>query len=310
MKLCVILNSSAGSLLDMPVTDAIAEVEHGFRDAGHDVVCVASPGTDVPDAIRRALDRPGVDTIVVGGGDGTIVTAAHLLQGTGCTLGVLPLGTMNLLARDLGLPLDLPGAVQALAHGRPERIDMAEVNGHPFLNNSVIGWYPRMVAEREHQRGAHHIRKWPAMALAAVKTLVDNRRLSVEVDLGHGPQRIQTPILAVANNVYDGGFGPILRRSTLTAGKLGVYIAHYRSRFGLLALATGFAVGRWQELPGIDTHEVHSVTVHTRRRRRIKVANDGEVLELETPLRYRILPEALTVLRPASEEPASLRQTA
>lgn len=302
MKLAVVLNSSAGTLLGTPIVDAVATVERGFIEAGNEVTCAATPGEDVAEAIRKAV-HGDAEVVVVGGGDGTIATAAQLLTGTGKALGILPLGTMNLLAKDLRIPADLSEAVQALAHGHIRAIDAGEVNGRPFLNNSVIGLYPRMVEEREHQRRAHGIRKWPAMGLAAVKALSDFSRLEVAVDLGDGPQRLKTPVLAVANNVYDQGFGQFIKRHSLNEGVLGVYVAKHRRAARFLRLAAKLVLGGWQQDPQLDVYRATKLTVYANRPV-LRVANDGEVHSMATPLHYRILPGALRVLVPAEDEPA------
>jgi len=302
MRLSVVLNSMAGALLGRPVTDFIAAVEHAFEAAGHRVVCTAAPGRDVEEAIRRAAQGMA-DVVVVGGGDGTIATAARVLAGTGKALGVLPLGTMNLLARDLGIPFDLNEAAQALANGEIGSIDLGEVNGRPFLNNSVIGLYARMVQEREHQRHTHNFRKWPAMAIATVKTLVDYPRLEVTIDVGDGPRRLVTPVLAVANNIYDEGFGPILRRASLTGGQLAIYVGRHDNRRGLVRLLGSFLVGKWMTDPRLEVHQAHEAVVSSRRPR-LRVANDGEIEWMATPLHYRIRPGGLRVLRPRQSAPS------
>jgi len=303
-RFAIVLNSSAGSLLDRTPADAVATVERAFAQQGHRVVCEAVQGADLPRAIRVARDG-SAEVLVVGGGDGTIATAAHLLQGSGKVLGVLPLGTMNLLARDLDIPLDLDAAAAALARGRIDHIDCGEVNGHPFLNNSVIGLYPRMVLEREARRGAHGWRKWPAMAWAFGKVLADFPRLHVQLEMeakdgSYQALDLTTPFLAIANNDYDEGFGPILHRQRLDAGVLALYAARNRRRIQVLRLVAGVVLGRWRNNPDLDLHHVTEAVVHSRRPR-LRVANDGEVLTLETPLHYRIRPASLAVLRPAAE---------
>lgn len=311
MKISVVLNRMAGSLLGRPAEEAVAAIETAFQAAGHQIVCAAVSGEALETEIRNAA-AGDADVVMVGGGDGTIATAAHILTGTGKALGVLPLGTMNLLARDLGLPLDLPAAIAALADGEIAAIDMAEVNGRPVLNNSVIGLYARMVQEREHQRGIRNISKWPAMGLAFLKTLIDYPRLEVELDLDGGRRRVLTPILAVANNAYDRGLGPVPTRSNLSAGILAVYIGRHRSRLHFLRLFGRFVTGAWIDDPDLEVHLVKEVSVHARRRM-LRVANDGEVHWTRTPLHYRIVPDGLRVLRPrrdAAGEPLLLRTSA
>lgn len=299
VKIAVVLNSSAGSLLGQPVHKAVDLVNRCFGDAGHQVQCITERGRDLPQAIRKAAALD-VDVVVVGGGDGTIATAAHLLSGTGKALGVLPLGTMNLLARDLGIPLDLGEAVEALAQGTVDTIDVAEVNGHPFLNNSVIGFYARMVQHREQHRGARGPGKWFALLRAAWQVFVEHPRLVVNVDLGDGHvRRMLTPIFAVTNGVYAEGFGPILRRETLSEGVIGVYVSQHHTRWQLFKLGLEFLLGRWQRDPAVEMHRVTALTVHSRRKR-LRVSNDGEVIVLHTPLQYRLKPGGLKVLRPTA----------
>lgn len=308
MKLSVVLNSSAGSLQDRPPEEAVREVEEAFRAAGFDVVCTAVPSKGIKAALKESC-AGDADVIVVGGGDGTIATAAHILTGTGKVLGVLPLGTMNLLARDLGVPMEIAEAARALAAGRIEAIDMAEVNGVPFLNNSAIGLYPRMVRERENERKRRGMRKWPAMMLAFTRTLMNYPMLEVTVDLGEGPKRLVTPFLAIANNQYDEGFGPILRRGSLTDGVLAVYASRHKSRWRVLKLIAQIMRGDWHGDPELEVYRTREATV-TPRRSSIRIANDGEILEVATPLHYRILPGALKVLRPGKvDEPAETAET-
>ena len=145
--------------------------------------------------------------VTLTGGDGTVTSAAARLTDTPSALGVLPLGTMNLLARDIGVPLELDEAVRALAAGEIKAVDAAEVNGHVFLNHSVLGLYPRLVEEREHTRKAWHLHKWPAMAVAWAKVLRTKPMVDVDLLVGGESRRFRTPALAVANNAYaDTGF--------------------------------------------------------------------------------------------------------
>ena len=115
------------------------------------------------DAANRALQRVKrneVDVIVAGGGDGTIHTIAAVLAGTGVPLGILPLGTLNHFAKDLGIPMELHDAVDVVAAARGVNVDVGEVNGIVFINNSSIGVYPYMVLDRERLRRRRRLQKW------------------------------------------------------------------------------------------------------------------------------------------------------
>ncbi|SMH59610.1 diacylglycerol/lipid kinase family protein [Azospirillum agricola] len=296
MKVAVILNQSAGSLVDRPLEGPVSAVRAAFEAQGAEVDLRTVEGAACTGEIERAL-ASDADCVVVGGGDGTVHTAVRLALPTGKALGVLPLGTLNLLARDLAIPLEIEAAAQALAAGSMRAIDVAEVNGEPYLNSSVLGFYPAVVQERERHRKLHRLLKWPGAAVALAKTLYRLPMLDVRLDWGDGPRRVRTPVLAVSNNPYDDGFGLVLRRASLDGGRLGVYVAHQRSALAMLRLMGRLVTGTWRQDEALDTFTVTSLTVHSRRRT-LKMVNDGEVRKMAGPLHYRIRPEALKVLAP------------
>ena len=149
----VLVNDGAGSVADDDRDGEVAAIEAAFAGTGVEVdVRMEAPG-DLPAVLARiwaAPDRP--DAIVVAGGDGTVNAAAGAAAGTDLLLGVLPMGTFNHFAKDLGLPTDLPGAAAALAQGDERQVDVGEVNGRVFVNNSALGVYPEMVAVRDRLR--------------------------------------------------------------------------------------------------------------------------------------------------------------
>lgn len=301
MKLLAILNESAGTLLGKSLESVTGEIRSLCERAGIEVRVVVAAGSSIRTAVRAALETD-IDVLAIGGGDGTISIAAGLMADSGRTLGLLPLGTVNLLAHDLGLPQDLPGAIRVLAGGVTRRIDVAEVNGHVFLNNAVLGLYPSLVRARERQRGVPGWRKWPALLLAVARTIRYYNLLELEIDLGQGPQRVQTQALAVVNNPYQPR--AFFTRSRLDGGRLGVYVARHRTMFGLLRLLVRLALGGWHSDDELQCLSMSHLAVTSPTRRRLKVSCDGEVLRMVPPLHFRIRPGALRVLVPASSEPS------
>ena len=297
MKVAVVLNETAGTLLGRPVAGVAADLGQAFAAHGVPASVVAARGPAVDAAIRAAV-ASDADAVVIGGGDGTVAAAAALLLGTGKALGLLPPGTMNLLARDLGMPADPRAAVEVLASGTRRLIDVGEVNGRVFLNNSVIGLFPALVRARERQRGVPGWRKWPAMASAVLKALRYYNLAEVEADFGHGPQPIRTPALAVVNNAYRDPGATFLHRPTLDSGRLAVYVARHLTRLGLVRLMAGLVLGGWQSDAELDSLLMTDLSVTSHTRRRLKVAIDGEYVRLAPPLVYRIRPRALPVLAP------------
>jgi len=296
MKVAVVLNQSAGTLIGMPIEAARDAVRHAFQQNGATVEVVATQAAGCGQAIEQAA-ASDAEVVVVGGGDGTILTGANAAMKAGKVLGVLPLGTMNLLARDLNTPMDWPDAVHAVAAGAVRPIDVGEVNGEVFLNASVLGLYPRIIEERVQNQHRFGLRKWPAMAMAVAKAVHDFPVLDVHVDLGQGARRVRTPVLAVSNNPYAEGYGPVLRRATLDSGAFGVYLARHRDPWGLLRLIARMGLGTWQSDGELETLSAATLTVHSRRRH-LRVANDGEVRRFTPPLTYRMRAGGLRMLLP------------
>jgi diacylglycerol kinase family enzyme len=237
--------------------------------------------------------------VVGGGGDGTIAAVAAALVGTNTALGVLPMGTLNHFAKDLGIPLGIEEAVQTLFTGKVARVDVGEVNGRIFLNNSSIGFYPRVVQERE--RGQRRgLSKWVAFARAAALTVRKSRTLHVELEKEHSQrQSYDTPFVFIGNNHYEVAGLEIGTRAILDGGKLWVCAAPYAGRFAILALTLKALLGfvRDEDLAAFETEQT---AVHMRRDH-VHVATDGEVNVMRLPLYYRSRPGALRVVVPSAD---------
>ena len=157
----VIVNAGSGGGNDQALVERLARLA---APAGLDAAIeLAHGGDEIAAAVRKAVaERPRM--IVAGGGDGTVSTVAAALVDTDIVFGVLPLGTLNHFAKDLGVPLELADAVALLASGRPKRVDVGEVNGRIFVNNSSLGLYPDIVRDRERQQKRLGRGKWLAFA--------------------------------------------------------------------------------------------------------------------------------------------------
>ena len=159
--LACILNDKAGS---NSAAEAQALITRVAAKRGWEARLLISSGADLGSLANQARAFGGL--VVGGGGDGTIAAVAAALVGTDTPLGVLPMGTLNHFAKDLGIPLELEKAVQTLFTGKVAQVDVGEVNGRIFLNNSSLGFYPRIVQEREREQRQGHS-KWVAFARAA-----------------------------------------------------------------------------------------------------------------------------------------------
>jgi diacylglycerol kinase family enzyme len=168
----VVLNASAGTLEARGGENLGDALASAFEHHGIAATLEALSGPDLQAAAERAVQRvreQELDALVVGGGDGSIRTVADVLAGTGVPLGILPLGTLNHFARDLGIPTDLKEMVALIAAGKTRSIDVGEVNGETFINNSFIGLYPYLVLERERKRSLQGLSKWRSRVRLALR---------------------------------------------------------------------------------------------------------------------------------------------
>ena len=247
------------------------------------------------------------DVVVAAGGDGTIGTAAGALAGSGRPLGILPLGTLNHFARDAGIPTDLGQAVAVIAAGRTRAVDLAEVNGRVFVNNSALGLYPEMVRFRDAEQASGRSKRL-AMLSAGLRAFrsFHRRRLLVTAGAGNGGAAalpIRTPLLMIGNNRYRVDLLALGRRESLVEGQLCLYAVRARSRLHLLGAGIRGLFGRLDQQRDFVTLCAETIDIAANRTA-LTLSLDGETVTLATPLRYRIRPRALTVIVPADEAPA------
>jgi len=298
MRYHVIFNPKSGTSLSLGLTSEA--LTQAFADTSLQAD-VDGGDDDLSIKLDRALASKA-DIIISAGGDGTATAIAERLVGTNKCLAVLPLGTANLLARDLAVPLALETAIGSLAQMRPLEIDVGEVNGRVFLHKVVVGVVPSIAAARERVRGES---AWKLLGFARyfVRRLHHARRTAVSITSRDTDDRIERiHAIAVANNAYDQGWGKVFCRSCLNAGSLTLYVLR-RLTFGdAVRLGMKMVAGTWQDDAAITIETVRSVTLNSKRGR-ISVMIDGEVGILETPLKFRIRPKALRVLAPVAENP-------
>lgn len=274
-----------------------AAVKAPFVKHGHDVEVEFSAPDKLVAAIEAAAKRD-VDVIVVGGGDGTVRSGARIAMQSGKTLGILPLGTLNRMARDLGIPLDVASAAAALAAGSTGRIDVASVNGQMYLCNSLIGLPPAYSAERARLRGRPFTERMTGYAQVLKSILWSRKRLHVTVDDGSEQKPLRVLSMAVANNAYCEKPGIGLTRPVLDGGELAVYASRHRSGWGMAKALVRAVLGRWKGDPHLEQFRGHDIVVRIARPQ-LKVSNDGELETMSTPLRYKTHPRALSILLPA-----------
>ena len=186
----VIVNRASGCGHGSSTVEAI---EAEFRAAGGPASDRCMDVDNIAQAIDEAVEG-GAQVIVIGGGDGTVSTAAAALVDTDVALGVLPMGTLNHFAKDQQIPLDLAGAVRTVVDGRVKRVDVGEVNGSIFINNSSLGIYPEIVR----LRGRLGFGKWMGLAAATWMVLRRGSTLTITIGAESGERLTKHPSLSSA----------------------------------------------------------------------------------------------------------------
>ncbi len=296
MRFRAILNKDGGTLRTMDLDAFCQRAEAVFVAEGHDLQWRIIGGDDVEDALYDASQDDTVDVMMAGGGDGTVSAAAAAAFRSGKPLAVLPAGTMNLFARALHMPLDLDGALVAIARGKIEKIDIATANDRPFVHQFGVGIHARLVKIRNEMDYRDRAGKMLANLKAIIAAAIDPPRFEVELV---GPDGVKTQTvsgIAVSNNPLTDG--PIPVASRLDSGLLGVYLAAGTTTADLFALGVDVFTGRWRDNALVSEAEVPQVTLRfPKRKRGNRAVVDGELIDLEPSVTLKIHPRSMAVVR-------------
>ena len=292
----VILNATSGARSS---PEAPTEIDGLFRgrNAAAEIHYLTDPG-DITATVRDAIAHdPAADVIVAAGGDGTVNAVASALAGQSIPLGVLPLGTLNHFAKELRIPLDLPSAVETIVAGQAVRVDVAQVNDRLFVNNASIGIYPNIVEGRERLRAQGH-RKWPALVRATIEVMRQPDDMTIRLDVNGQHAVTRTPFVFVGNNEYQVSGFRIGARNQLDQGKLFAYVAPRLPTRDLPKLLMRAIIGRGTDDGQLQIFSATELWVESFSGRTMKVACDGEVVTMKTPLHFQSRPGALNVIVP------------
>ncbi|MCL6337018.1 lipid kinase [Pectobacterium carotovorum subsp. carotovorum] len=273
-------DSSARYVKELLQQSQIGIVEADEKDTG-----------SCSDIIRAYADR--VDFVIIGGGDGTLNSAAPGLVDTGLSLGVLPLGTANDFARTVGIPREIRQAVQVIANGKLRAVDLGEVNGHLFFNVSSIGFSAALA------RGlsAKSKKRWGTLgyALAAFKLLKQSRPFRVQIEHDGIKERVRTVQVSVGNGRFYGGGMAVADSAAPDDGRLDVYsleASHWWEMVALIPFIRKGTHGRWRKVRAFSAREL---TLSTSKPHDINA--DGELIG-KTPAVFGIREKAIQVFAP------------
>jgi diacylglycerol kinase family enzyme len=295
--ICVILNTGARSGADR--ADALGAALD--RHPGRFELRRVEAGSRIAETADAAVSA-GFPVIVAAGGDGTIGAVAERLLDTGRTLGVIPLGTFNYLARTLDLPEDdIDGALAVILDGTPRPLAVGEVNGRIFLNNASLGAYAAILQRRE---GVY--RRWGRSRLGAywsvLATLARFRRpLTLKVTVDGEVRRVSTPLAFVANNPSQLERFDLDGADCIRSGRFALFIAPDCGRIELIRYALRLALRAMKPERDFELLCGRDIVVESPHRARRLVARDGERDRMTAPLHFRLRPDALTVLAPRTE---------
>ncbi len=285
------LNPASG--LRFPVTE-LSALEAASREAGLEVISIGR-GVEVSAIVREQI-RQGRTLFVAAGGDGTINTVMQPLIHSETALGVIPIGSYNHFARDVGLPLDWRPALEVALSGSQRQVDVGRVNDRFFVNNVSIGLYPEMVAHREEH--GRDVSRWKARLYAVIATLRKNPHVALNIEAEYLQEVVRTHVFVVSNNSYDlSRMGIEAPRNTLEAGRLSVYWLSDIPRIALMRFLAHYLAGRATTAPGFRSFRTTQVKVQSPKKR-LRLGIDGEVYTMSPPLVITIMPKALTVKVP------------
>ncbi len=295
--ICVILNPASGKKKEDPVTtDLIKRVEGEARL----VLRTLDQPSDLTQAVQTAVSE-GYTTIVAAGGDGTIAGVTNALMGSDVTLGILPLGTFNFMARSLNIPQEPVAALRVVLEGDTALLTVGEVNGKVFLNNASLGAYAAVLDVRE---GVY--RRWGRSRLAAywsviVAMLTIYRPLEMTVTIDGERHMIKSPMAFIASSAYQLDQYEFEGADAVRQGKLALILAPESNRLQLLWRAIKILVGGIHRGDDYCLHIGEDITIETRRGKRL-VARDGEREKMAGPYRFVVRRDALQVKVPAASQ--------
>jgi len=298
MRYTVIVNARAGTVLEAGADAFATRLEAAFaaHGCGADVRLV--PPREIDDALLLAIEDSHAMPVLAGG-DGTINGALPVLIQADRPIGILPMGTVNVLGRDLGLFGTLEQQVAALCGGEPVEMDVGRVNDRLFHSISGMGFFSLMAREREYARRRFPFSRAAAFGIAATRSILFTRPVTLDIAVGGDHRIVEADAVLVTVNRFEGADW---RRPQLDEGVFEVHVLNAGGLYSRGKAALSVVSGHWRDSHNLTSFTGDAVTLTRRDKRRGHITFDGEVERKAGPLRYGLLPKALRVIaaRPAS----------
>jgi diacylglycerol kinase family enzyme len=291
--------------------DSLAAITGVFVAAAraHEVIEIEDPRR-IAVVARRALQRArechGI--VVAVGGDGTLNAVAQVMHGSGIAYGVIPQGTFNYFGRAHGIPQEAAAAATALLRATPQPVQVGRVNDRLFLVNASVGLYPQLLEDREAFKRQYGRSRWVALWAGLWSLMRQPRRLRLEIRTEQGTRQVRTPTLFVGNNALQLAQIGVDQAATVARpeGRLVAIQVRPIGTWAMLGLALRGALGRLGEAEQVETFAFHHMRIGVPGHRRIKVATDGEIRVMRTPLVIEPAAKPLLLLVPAPEDRAEV----
>lgn len=298
--LFIVLNAASGSQDSLKARDTIAGVL-GAAGIRHEIDMVRR-GADIPAAARRAAARAKAEggAVVAAGGDGTINAVAQAAHDARCPMGVVPQGTFNYFSRTHHIPLETEAATQALVAAQPTPVQVGEVNGRIFLVNASLGLYPDLLEDREKFKARFGRNRIVALFSALATVLREHRQLRLRIESAGQVRDVRTTTLFVGNNRLQLQQVGLPEARVIEHGRVAAVMLKPVGNWALLRLLLRGAMGSLGEDDRVESFEFERMTVTPwlpYGTRRSKVAADGEVSWLRSPLTFGVSAEPLVLLK-------------
>lgn len=297
MKATIILNPTAGHGRPAASQDSIAAA---LQKQGFSCEMLVTDGPGAATALARKAVSHGADLVIAAGGDGTVNEVSNGLVGTGVPMGILPIGTVNVMARELNIPLNPKKALQIIAEGHTRSIDLGSANGRFFTLMAGIGFDAEVVSTV--LQPLKDIIGASAYVLKGLGKLATYDATDVALDMPDETCRTKAFLIIVANaSTYTYGL-KIAAHASMSDGLLDVCVFErpVDDKLGFARLVADVFVNRHLQRDEFTYFRTPSVNV--RSNPEVMVQLDGEVVG-STPIEIRVVPGILPVIVPAGEPP-------